>query len=1265
MKKIMRTITGCLVVLCLAAGLMALTAVPVKAESGTCGGNLTWTLDEDGTLTISGSGEMYDYDFQSSPFYNNGSISNVVIEDGVTSIGSYAFCFCRSLNNITIPESVTSIGYAAFFGCTELKSITIPEGVTSIGSEAFLDCSSLTSVTIPDSVTSIGSKAFSNCSRLTSITIPDSISSIGSQVFLDCSSLTSVTIPENFTSISYGMFQSCSSLTSIDIPDSVTSISKYAFALCSSLESITIPKGVTSMEDFVFLNCYSLENILVEQGNQNYSSMGGVLFNSDQTVLVFYPSGREGGYAIPDSVTSIGSTAFANCSNLTSITIPDGAINIGNDAFFGCLGLTDITIPDKVTSIGSSAFQACSNLTSITIPDSVTSIGKNAFNGCSNLVIYCCSGSKAQEYAEANNIPFKTIIHISKVSVTIPDQLYTYTGAPLKPNVTVNFNGTQLIEDTDYEVAYSRNIDAGSDATVTVTGMGDYGGKKKLTFTIEKARQTITASDMTLPYPESRKITVTGNQGRLSYMSSVPSVAEVDTSGNVTAKKVDKATITITAAETKNYQETKKEITVTVVKGTQFITASDLSLTYPESGSISVSGNKGDLTYESSNTAIATVDTAGKVTAVGVGPAMITITAAGTDNYNSATKTITVNIAKADQEAPAAPEAEKATSTSIKLKEIKTGEYRCGDGEWQDSPEFTGLTKDTEYTFSQRVKADDNHNASQAVSAKIRTAKTYKVTYEVTGESPDGAPKAPEDKNEYEEKDEVTVKDALSMEGYTFSGWNSKDVSPKDGKFAMPAKDVTLTGSWKVNQHVLTVLYEYADGKKAVEQHTENVDYGAEYAVASPEIKGYTASQKTVKGTMGDKDVTVKVIYGVNTHTLTVSYKYADGKKAADTHTEKLDYGVKYTVASPEIKGYTADQAAVTGTMGDKDVSVDVTYGINTYTLTVNYKYADGKKAADTHTEKLDYGVKYTVASPEIKGYTADQATVTGTMSDQDVSIDVVYTANEYILSFDTDGGSEIKSVTLAYGAAVKAPADPAKDGYTFSGWDPALPTIMPAEDMTVKAKWTKVKEPEPEPEPEPEKKVSGTLLTRMTAKGNKSLVLTWSKVKGAEGYDIFFTGCGTTLKNKVVRKIKGNKTFTWTKKKLLKGKKYKAYVKAWVKKDGKKTYVKKSPAVHAFTANGNKKYTNPKSITVKKKKITLKAGKSYAIKAKINKIDKKKSLMKETHGAALRYCSSNTKIAKVSSKGKITAKAPGKCKVYVYAINGVSKTIRVTVKEK
>ena len=311
------------------------------------------------------------------------------------------------------------------------------------------------------------------------------------------------------------------------------------------------------------------------------------------------------------------------------------------------MGLTNITIPDKVTSIGSYAFQACSNLTSITIPDSVTSIGKDAFRGCTNLVIYGYSGSKAQEYAEENNIPFR--IFIGEASVTVPDQSYTYTGDPLKPEVTVSVDGTQLTKDTDYEVTYSDNIDAGSDATVTVTGMGEYGGKKKLTFTIEKAVQTITASDLTLPYPESGKIMVSGNQGHLSYTSSDLSVAEVDTSGNVTAKKVDTATITITAAETKNYKETKKEITVTVVKGTQFITASDLSLTYPETGSISVSGNVGDLTYESYNTAIATVDTAGKVTAKGAGDTRILITALETDNYKKATKEITVNVAKAAQ----------------------------------------------------------------------------------------------------------------------------------------------------------------------------------------------------------------------------------------------------------------------------------------------------------------------------------------------------------------------------------------------------------------------------------------------------------------------------------------------------------------------------------------------------------------------------------------------------------------------------------------
>ena len=158
--------------------------------------NLTWKLYEDGTLNISGTGTMKDYDSDSnpSPIYNNSDVKEVVIEDGVTSIGNKAFDSCSSLTSITIPNSVTSIKAATFYGCTSLTSITIPDGVTSIGYATFTGCSSLTSITIPDSVTSIGYATFAGCSSLTSITIPDSVTSIGESAFSNCSSLQTISL---------------------------------------------------------------------------------------------------------------------------------------------------------------------------------------------------------------------------------------------------------------------------------------------------------------------------------------------------------------------------------------------------------------------------------------------------------------------------------------------------------------------------------------------------------------------------------------------------------------------------------------------------------------------------------------------------------------------------------------------------------------------------------------------------------------------------------------------------------------------------------------------------------------------------------------------------------------------------------------------------------------------------------------------------------------------------------------------------------------
>ena len=390
-------------------------------DSGSCGTNVTYSyVESTHTLTISGSGAMADYEYSSQlPWrsYAN-AITTVVIEDGVTSIGNYAFYCCSGLTSVTIPASVTSIGDYAFFECTGLTTVTFDGTPTlvSIGGSAFWG-SGLTTVTIPASVTSIGNNAFQNCGSLATMTvagenkvydsrngcnaiiekntntliagcnnstIPAGVTSIGDEAFNCCSGLTSVTIPAGVTSIGNYAFNCCSGLTSVTIPASVTSIGNYAFDCCSGLTSVTIPASVTSIGEGVFEYCKNLATITVEDGNTVYNSRNGcnAIIETSSNKLIAGCKNT----TIPASVTSIGNYAFSGCSGLTSVEIPTNVTSIGDNAFLECNGLTSISIPSSVTSIGNDAFQGCSNLTTVTIPSSVTSIGEGAFAGCSNLV---------------------------------------------------------------------------------------------------------------------------------------------------------------------------------------------------------------------------------------------------------------------------------------------------------------------------------------------------------------------------------------------------------------------------------------------------------------------------------------------------------------------------------------------------------------------------------------------------------------------------------------------------------------------------------------------------------------------------------------------------------------------------------------------------------------------------------------------------------------------------------------------------------------
>ena len=301
--------------------------------------------DESGKYKITISGE--EKVIPAHKFKNIKGIAQVIIEDGVTSVGEYAFR-----------------------GCTDLTSITIPDSVTSIGDWAFFDCSGLTDVYYQGDL-----------SGWLEIDFADSFANpmyYADNLYINGELLQGeIVIPEGTETIGDCAFSGCTGLTSVTIPDSVTSIGDWAFSGCRSLTSIIIPDSVIDIGSRAFSGCTGLTSIVVEDGNPVYHSAGNCLIETATKTLI---AGCKTS-VIPDdgSVTSIGEFAFSGRSSLTSVTIPYSVTSIGSGAFSGCRSLTSIIIPDSVTSIGDWAFSGCTGLTSIKIPDSVTSIGYFAF----------------------------------------------------------------------------------------------------------------------------------------------------------------------------------------------------------------------------------------------------------------------------------------------------------------------------------------------------------------------------------------------------------------------------------------------------------------------------------------------------------------------------------------------------------------------------------------------------------------------------------------------------------------------------------------------------------------------------------------------------------------------------------------------------------------------------------------------------------------------------------------------------------------------
>ncbi len=584
------------------------TKASVIAE-GSCGTSVEWSLESNGRLVISGTGETNDYatgDY--APWYSyREDITEIQVLNGVTGLGSGVFFECKNASDIKLLGKIKIIGDYAFKNCTSLMYITLPSSLETIGMEAFYGCSGLGAITIPSNVTSIGKTAFGSCTRLVSVSVDARITVLEDYVFNSCPYLSSVILPKGLKSIETAVFNSCTRLSAISLPDSLETIGESAFGECFSLKKLVIPEKVVEIGNSAFGYCTELSDI-----------------------------------ELPDSLEKIGDSVFGYCSKLTSIDIPPNVKTMGMGPFMECSSLKEIEIPESVSSIGTLGFWNCTALKKVTFLKSNTVMGDYFLRGCTSLeAIYGHSDSTAETLAVNSGVPFFAFEDSSNYNVELKNENFVYNGKKQKPQININFCGEQLCEDKDYEAAYQNNIDVGTalvtingkgryqikidkeyviapqsieklivsfednviyrkkpvqpsvvikdgdrqlvngkdyvidctnnvevgNATAIVKGKGNYSGTLKKQFRIQPAPQKINANSFSKAI-KSKKFNLnatTDGDGKLTYRSSAPKVAAIDKSGNIKVKSYGKSTITIQAAASKNYKSSRKKITIKVV----------------------------------------------------------------------------------------------------------------------------------------------------------------------------------------------------------------------------------------------------------------------------------------------------------------------------------------------------------------------------------------------------------------------------------------------------------------------------------------------------------------------------------------------------------------------------------------------------------------------------------------------------------------------------------------------------------------------------
>ena len=972
----------------------------------------------------------------------------------VVSIGEKAFYKCSELTSVTIPNSVSSIGTSAFNGCSSLSSVTIPQNVTSIGDFTFESCG-LINFTIPNGVTSIGIQAFQGCGRLISVTIPNSVKSIGKLAFSGCTSLekviisdlsawcdiyfesvssnplynakhlylgesteiTDLDIPYEVTRIRNYAFRGCSGITSVTIPNSVKSIGEQSFYACEGLKLLTIGSDVADIYKEAFAYCKELAEVycyakkvpytvqifnnsfveyatlyvpasLIEQykAKAPWSGFGkieildyidGIYYNlNGDEAEVTYLDDNYNSYSgtvvipgsvtyrgknfsvtkigdnafrscsgltsiiIPNSVNSIGSYAFADSKKLASVIIPDGVPNIAEYTFSNCSGLTSVTIPNSIKSIDTGAFEGCSGLTSISIPNNVTTIGNVAFKGCSSLTSVTIPNS----VTEINVGAFENCSSLSDVyciAEAVPNtHITTYDNSSIKsatlhtPNKSIH-----LYKQSSPWSSFGRFA-------------GLYGSEYILSYIIDGSKyKSYKFWEDEKIFPEDEP---TKEGHTFSGWSEIPETMpahDVMVTGSFSINSY-KLTYIVDGEEYKSYE-----------------------INYGTSITAEVEPTKEGHTFSGWS------EIPEKMPAHDV-------TVTGSFSINSYKLTYIV-----DGEEYKSYEINFGTSIIAEVEPAKIGHTFSG---WSEIPE-TMPAHDVTVTGSFSV---NSYTLTYMVDGEVY--KTYEIEYGTT----------------------IIPEETPTKIGYTFSGWG-------DIPSTMPAKDVTLSGTFSINSYKLTYVVDGEEYKIVEVEYNSSITPEAE-----PTKEGHTFSGwSEIPETMPAYDVTVTGSFTVNTYTLTYM---VDGEVYK---TSEVDYGTTITPeAAPTKTGYTfSGWDDVPLSMPARDVTVSGTFAINSYKLTY---LVDGE---EYKIFEIVYDSAITPeAEPTKEGHTfSGWSEIPATMPAHDVTVTGTMIPNLYQLMYLVDG-LEYKTVDVPFGTAITPEPEPEKEGYTFSGWI-GLPETMPA----------------------------------------------------------------------------------------------------------------------------------------------------------------------------------------------------------------------------